>query len=203
MQKPKLDKINTIYENRFVKLYNLKYQNDFHYYLASRKDKENLVCTRKEITPDAITCIVITHMDDEDKMLLFYEYRYPIGEFVLSVPSGLCEKEEQSIMSAVKREIYEETGIMVSDKDSIEIMNPLLFSTPGFSDESTAFVCVRLHAQNFKLTNKENTGAEKVKEYTLVNKEEAKVILKDGLDHHGFYYSIATWVALSYFAYHI
>ena len=146
---------------------------------------------------------VILQSNDEDKMLLFYEYRYTIGEFILSVPSGLCEKEENPILNAVKREIYEETGIILGKEDTIEVINPLVFSTPGFTDESTSFVCVKLHTKDIQFTNKENTGAEKVREYTLVNKEEARTILKNGVDKYGFYYSIATWVALSYFAYHI
>lgn len=195
--------IKSIYKNPFLKVYDLNYEDDFHYYLASRHEEKDLVCTKKDyskLIADAVTCIVV----NEEKLLVFYEYRYPVGAYILSVPSGLCEKEENTIVSTAIREVKEETGIELSKEDEITIVNPLLFSSPGFCDESTAFVYVKINQKNsIRCTNAMNTGLEKVKKYTFITKEEARKILQEGKDHSGMYYSIATWVALSYFVYHI
>lgn len=81
-------------------------------------DKDKL---GKEL-PDAATAFVIVKEQGQaDKLLLFYEYRYPTGSYMLGLPAGLIDpadlKKENPILDAMKREIKEETGLTVKDTD--------------------------------------------------------------------------------------
>jgi ADP-ribose pyrophosphatase len=48
--------------------------------------------------------------------------------------------QDAAILSAAAREIHEETGLVVKETDRIFVVNPLLFSSPGMTDESNALV---------------------------------------------------------------
>ena len=67
---------------------------------------------------------------------------------MLSVPAGLIDPEEKKtenpIFCAAKRELQEETGIRLEKGDRMTLVNPLLFSTPGMTDESNALVQIVL-----------------------------------------------------------
>ncbi len=66
--------------------------------------------------PDAVSgFIILTSAGREPRFLLFCEYRYPVGHYVLSIPSGLIDERDRQdaspILSAMRRELAEETGI--------------------------------------------------------------------------------------------
>ena len=155
--------------------------------------------------PDAVSCIVILHSPGQEaKLLLSYEFRYPTGRYLLSVPAGLIDPddrdEEEPILSATVREIREETGLQVEEGDSVTVVNPLLFSTPGMTDESNALVCAVL--RNAKLTSLSQEGAvgsEQFDGFALLTKDAAREALRKGRDERGNYYSVYTWAALAYF----
>ena len=67
--------------------------------------------------------------------MLSYEFRYPAGQYLLSVPAGLIDEEDREkpdvLVSTAIREIREETGLEVRDTDTVRVVNPLVFSTPG------------------------------------------------------------------------
>ena len=157
--------------------------------------------------PDAVSCVVICNKTGEEpKLLLSYEYRYPTGRFLLSVPAGLLDPEDANakhpILTTAIREIHEETGIVVDEnKDELKVINPLLFSTPGMTDESNALVCVVLNDHDLSgLTQDGAEGQECFDGFSLITKDEAKKILKDGVDGRGHFYSVYTWAALMYFS---
>lgn len=78
---------------------------------------------------DAVTLFVISKHGD--KMLLIDEYRYPIGGYVVSVPSGMVDSGEEAIESA-RRELVEETGYyeVLGYKEM-----PATYSSVGMTDE--------------------------------------------------------------------
>ncbi len=205
------EKIETLFDSPFLRVFDLQYAPGKHYYNATRRTLEDLTAVKsdsdfKGMLPDAVSCIVILDMPgDEPRLLLSYEYRYPAGRFLLSVPAGLIDeedrKEEQPVLSAAVREIREETGLEVREGDCVTIVNPLLFSTPGMTDESNALVCVRLHPEDLSVLSQEGAeGSEQFDGFVLLTKSEALAILKNGRDQRGNYYPLYTWAAMMYFA---
>ncbi len=212
MQAPVLKKetTETLLETRFIKLYDLQYAPGKHYFNASRRTKDDLIALKSrealaKMHPDAVSCIVIAEVENEEpKLVLFNEFRYPAGQFLLSPPAGLIDPKDaesgNAAVSAAKREIFEETGLKVEDSDRIFTVNPFLFSTPGMSDESNALVCAVLHPKDLScLTQSGAVGSECFDGFVLLTKEEAKRMLRQGWDDNGIYYSIFTWAVMIYF----
>jgi len=153
--------------------------------------------------PDAVSCVVIID-GEEPHLLMNYEFRYPTGQYLLSVPAGLIDAADKDkaepIIETARRELKEETNIELSDKDRVEIINPLLFSSPGMTDESNALVCVVINSEAGLNVNSDGAeGTECFNGYEMLSKEDAMRILKQGKDDKGIFYSIYTWAALMYF----
>ena len=193
------EKVVTLFDSPYVRVFDLQYAPGKHYYDATRRTLEELTAVKsdrefQEMLPDAVSCIVILEMpEDEPRLLLSYEYRYPAGRFLLSVPAGLIDekdkKEENPILSAAIREIREETGLEVREGDCVTIVNPLLFSSPGMTDESNALVCVRLHPEDLSVLSQEGAeGSERFEGFVLLTRAEVLEILKNGRDERGNYY---------------
>lgn len=211
--------ISGIYLSKYISLYDFEYKKGRHYLNASRRSPERLVCTKlaqefAEMIPDAVSCFVIVDngMYDEPRLLLSREYRYPTGQFLLSVPAGLIDagdadsketlggKELSPCEKAAVREIKEETGITLSDKDVIRTVNPLVFSTPGMTDESNALVSVVIKSDIAgQLSQDGAEGSELFDGFEILTKEEARKILKQGVDNNGIFYSVYTCIALMYY----
>ena len=126
------------------------------------------------------------------------------GQFLLSPPAGLIDEadknEKHPLLCTAKREIEEETGLVLTEKDSLHVINPLLFSTPGMTDESNALVCAVVHlSDTTSLSQIGAVGTEQFDGFELLTKEDALRILKNGRDDDGIFYSIFTWAALMYF----
>ena len=205
------DKVETILDKKFIRVFDLQYEEGKHYFDATRRPMDNIVATKtedefKSMLPDAVSCVVIVELPGkEPQLLLSYEYRYPTGRFLLSVPAGLMDPEdrdeENPIATTAIREIHEETGIVVDTKrDSVSVINPLLFSTPGMTDESNALALVILHLDNLdEMNQKGGVGSECFDGFSLIDKEKARELLKKGVDDKGHFYSVYTWSALMYF----
>ena len=118
MADSKKEQIETLFDEKFLRVYDLKYAPTGHYYNASRRAKDALAAVKednefKEMLPDAVSMVVIFKgSDGEAKLLLTKEYRYPVGRFLLSVPAGLMDPEdadaEQPLFETAKRELMEE-----------------------------------------------------------------------------------------------
>lgn len=202
--------IKTLFESKFIKVFDLQYEEGKHYFDATRRPIDKLVATKSEdefrtMLPDAVTCVIILKTtDSEPKLLLTKEYRYPTGHFLLSPPAGLLDSEDEAtanpILSAAKREIKEETGLSVGEQDNIFIINPLLFSSPGMTDESNALVGVVLNLEDLSALSQEGAvGSECFDGFELLSCKDAREILKNGRDNEGIFYSVYTWAALMYF----
>lgn len=212
MDKPDMIKenVDTLCETKFLKLYDYRYLEGKHYYCSSRRKTEDLVAiksdeTFKTMLPDAVTIAVVLHLPNEKpKLLLSYEYRYPVGRFLLSPIAGLLDPEDSEcddpLRSGAVREIFEETGIKVSENDKITILNPCAFSTPGMTDESNAFLSADITIPDTSMLNQTGAvGAELFNGFELVSVDEAKEIYKSGKDKYGNTFSLATWAVLGWF----
>lgn len=211
----KKENVRPLFDSEFIRVYDLQYEEGKHYYNASRRTLDNLTAVKSEgefktMLPDAVTCVVVVCIEGRiPRLLLSKEYRYPAGQFLLSPPAGLLDPSDaltdDPILSAARRELWEETGLIIKPGDSLSIINPLLFSSPGMTDESNALVCAVVHLpgpgmSSLNCLSHENaSGSECFAGFQLVSVKAAKDILKAGIDKQGVFYSVYTWVALMYF----
>ncbi len=204
----KQENVETLFDSRYIKIYDLQYAEGAHYFNASRREKENLAAIKTDEEfrsdfPDAVTIIVILRSDNApDRLLLSMEYRYPAGRYLLSPPAGLLDPEDRAFgkdaeIVAAKREVFEETGLEITEEDSIRVFNPLLLSSPGMTDESNGIVLAVCHRNDLSfLSHAGAVGTENFGEFKLLTREDAKKALKDGRDENGNYYSVYTALAL-------
>ena len=202
-------KVVPLAENKYLNLYDIQYNQDRHYMVASRRKETDLVALKsdddfKNALPDAVTLCVILRMKDADRLLLFYEFRYPAGHFLLSPPAGIIDPEDKSsddaIYKAAVRELYEETGLVFSDNDQFRILNSGLFSSPGMTDEMNAVVLLVLNDPDTSaLTDRHSEETEMFNGFCLTDREEALEYIKTGRDRYGNMYSVYTWQDLLYF----
>lgn len=206
----KKEHLQTMLDAKFIRVFDLQYAPDKHYFDATRRTIDDLVAIKTEdefkaMLPDAVTCIVILKIKDtEPKLLLTNEYRYPTGQFLLSPPAGLLDAKDIStnnpLISTAIREIKEETGLDVKETDSVFVINPLLFSSPGMTDESNALVGAIIHLEDTSSLNQDGAeGSEVFDGFQLLSMEEATTILKRGTDDNGIFYSVYAWAAMMYF----
>ena len=198
----KVEDIKTEYSNKFIKVYDTKYDDGHHYYIASRRDKDDLSAESLNDKPDAVSCFVI--IDDGihvPQLLLQSEYRPPLNKYVLSVPAGLIESDEDYVYTAT-RELYEETGINTDFLRTqgmayhIFPMSEVAYSSPGFTDESNAIVVMVIQEDiSDMLTHKNAKSNEHFNHFELVTQRCAKQLLKD----HQNKLPLMTYAALLYF----
>jgi len=204
------EKIETLYENRFLKCFDLQYAEGKHYYVASRRGKEDLVAKKaddefRSMLPDAVTIAVVLHLPgNQTRLLMSYEYRYPVGQYLLSPVAGLLDPEDrhsaEPLVSAAVREIREETGLTVKESDRIRVLNPCAFSTPGMTDESNAFLCAEITLDSLEDLNQNGAeGSELFNGFELLDRESAQRIFRTGRDDRGNTFSLAAWMVLSIF----
>lgn len=204
------ENIEPLFDSKFIKVFDLQYEEGKHYYDATRRSLDRLAAIKSDsefraMLPDAVTCVVILKVKDEEpKLLLTKEYRYPAGQFLLSPPAGLLDPEDEAekepVLAAAKREIQEETGIQLSEQDTLSVINPLLFSSPGMTDESNALACAVIHLEDLSALSQDGAvGSECFDGFRLLSAAQAKEILKAGKDQDGLFYSVYTWTALMYF----
>ncbi len=205
-------KVTTVFDNKYIKVHDLEWQEGKHYLDASRREAESIMANMtdsevREALPDAVTvCMVVKVEGQSPRLYLTYEYRYPAGRYLLSPPAGLIDEADRTleaadaIVNTAKRELKEETGTDFGDRDEIRIISRLLFSTPGMTDESNALALVVLNRVTEPLFNQEGAeGSEDFSDICLLTKEEANELLQRGVDLNGIPFSVYTWACLSYF----
>ena len=189
-------KMETIYESEYMNLYDLQYREGGHYYCASRRKKDRMVALTpdeecKTMQADAVSCFVVLNIKGQPKKLLLnWEYRYPVGQYMLSVPAGLIDEKDwdnpNALTATAIRELKEETGIEVEESDEIKVISPCVFSTPGMTDEGNALVYISINRDEMPKMNHDGAeGSEVFEGFRLVSKEDAQDYLCKGRDEHG------------------
>ena len=137
---------------------------------------------------------------EDGKLLMVRQYRNALERETLEIPAGGLNGREEPTDQAAMRELQEETGITLEESDSIRLVNPLVFSTPGMTDESNALVQITLNREEMpKVSQDGAVGTECFDGFLLLTREEAQKILKDGVDDQGLFYPLYTWAALMCF----
>ena len=134
----KLKKINKITDFKYLNLYKLELENkngkEKDYFVASRRDKDDLTCVTKEHNKaDGVMIIPITK---EEEFVIIKQYRPAIDGFIYEFPAGLVD-EGETVEEASKRELFEETGLTCL---SFEYLIKPSYTSVGMSDETVAIV---------------------------------------------------------------
>ncbi len=204
------ESVDTLCDAKYVRLYDLRYAEGRHYCDASRRVKSELVALKSDeefrtMMPDAVTIAVVVILPGETpKLLLNYEFRYPIGQYLLSPIAGLIDPEdrdrENPLVEAAIREIHEECGLVVKPTDKVTVLNPCALSSPGMTDESNAFLCAEITLDNTEDVRQDGAvGTELFAGFELVDVAEAERLFQSGRDRYGNFFSLATWAVLGYF----
>lgn len=205
----KKEQIKSLFDAKFIRVVDIQYEEGKHYYNATRREINDLPCIKSDdafqhMVPDAVSCAVILMMEDGPKLYMSYEFRYPAGRYLLSPVAGLVDEEDKDsgspLCSAAIREIKEETGITVKESDRVFVVNPLVFSTPGMSDESNGIVAAVIDdVRDVHVDQSGAVGSEKFAGYRLLSLQEARKLLLDGRDEYGNFLPVYGLVVLQYF----
>lgn len=76
--------------------------------------------------------VAILAMDDDDNIVMVYQYRHPVGRRLWELPAGLLDMGGEPPHLSAARELKEEAGLSAQ---SWRVLVDLV-SSPGFSDES-------------------------------------------------------------------
>jgi len=76
--------------------------------------------------------VAVLALDEQDKVLVIRQFRMPVNEYLLEIPAGLLDVENESALAAAKRELAEETDHEASSWELLQIFH----SSPGSSSET-------------------------------------------------------------------
>lgn len=91
--------------------------------------------------------VAVLAITENNEIVLVSEFRDAIGKEVLTVPAGLLDMKTEDIRNAAIRELEEETGI---DEVHDLIYVGEIYSSEGFTNESTYCFIARVNAANRK-----------------------------------------------------
>lgn len=115
---------------------------------------------------------VVIVAEQEGKILLVKQYRYPVEKTLLELPAGRLDKSNESLLEAAKRELLEETGYIASEwKDY-----GFVYSSPGFTTEKLYI----FHAKDLTFT-KQQPDEDEIIDYVFYDIEEVFSLIKNNL----------------------
>ena len=88
--------------------------------------------------------VCVAALDEENRLLMVRQFRYPYGEVLLEIPAGKREKDENPLECG-KRELEEETGYAAERFTDLGKLYP----TPAYVDE----VIYMYYAENLTKTH--------------------------------------------------
>lgn len=139
----KFNEVHKLTDNPFLNLYQMdaldRKGKPFSYYFASRNDAEHIKIRTKSVRAEGIVIYAVTE-EEEPRLVLIRQYRYPVDAFLYELPAGLVDGQETHGMAAA-REMKEETGLNFTEyTGGRECYRRPYFMGPGFTDETSATV---------------------------------------------------------------
>ena len=90
-----------------------------------------------------IGAVCVIPVTEDDQVIVERQYRYPIDRVITEIPAGKLDSREEDRLSAIKRELWEETGYTAEEWISLGDFHP----APAYSDEYISMYMARkLHA---------------------------------------------------------
>lgn len=170
--------IKSYTDTRFLNFYELSAERRngdvYPYYMASRAKNANAlkINTRKN-SPDGVI-IYSLYGEQQDKVVLVRQYRYPIDDYIYELPAGLVEPDENMEAAAV-REMFEETGLSFTPLPVPEAYTKARYSSIGMTDESCGTVYGYASGTP---TNSHQEASEDI-QIVLADRDECRRILKE------------------------
>lgn len=88
--------------------------------------------------------VLLVHDCAKDLYLLEREYRVGISGFAFGLPAGLVDPGEDTHVAAI-RELHEETGVVVDEKDLEVDLAGSFYSSEGMTDEKVTIMVLHMH----------------------------------------------------------
>jgi ADP-ribose pyrophosphatase len=177
MKDNRIKKLTPLAQSKFLSLYDAEYENkkgkEKHWIIASRKSYETLKAQFSGEKEEKIDAVIINalHLETES-LVIIKQFRIPLNDYVYELPAGLLDSGE-SMETAVKRELKEETGLDLVEINYEKSKNKVYISA-GMTDESVAMV----YCSCSGVVSNEYLEADEDIEAVLVTKSEAKELLK-------------------------
>ena len=89
-----------------------------------------------------IGAVCVIPVTDDNRVIMERQYRYPLDRVILEIPAGKLDAPDEDRLSAIKRELREETGYSADEWTDIGDFHP----APAYSDEYiTMYMARGLH----------------------------------------------------------
>ncbi|AQA05178.1 ADP-ribose pyrophosphatase [Mycobacterium sp. MS1601] len=86
---------------------------------------------RREVV-EHFGAVAVAALDEQDQIVLVYQYRHPLGRRLWELPAGLLDIDGEDPSLTAQRELVEEAGLAAENWSVLVDVD----SAPGFSDES-------------------------------------------------------------------
>ena len=124
--------------NKFLNHYTLELESEDNkkrnYFIASRRDEEELTCKTKN--HNKCDAVMIVSKTIEGDFYLVKQFRPAINDYIYEFPAGLID-ENETIEEAARRELFEETGLKGTE---YKLLVKPSYTSVGMSDENIAIV---------------------------------------------------------------
>ncbi len=89
-----------------------------------------------------IGAVCVIPVTDDNKVIMERQFRYPLHKVILEIPAGKLDAPDEDRLSAIKRELQEETGYSADEWTELGDFHP----APAYSDEYiTMYMARSLH----------------------------------------------------------